>query len=138
MSGGISRVEVDDGGGELVELGLAVGVDGGLPGVEQHLGLEHEAVAHDPDLRPIAEDLAQTAEEVGAVARQLLHLLGERHVQARAEVGDPGLAVLVALLGGAERVFERGELPAQRGDLLVQHVDLGQRARRRLLLGHAS
>ncbi len=42
----------------------------------------------------------------------------------------PGLRFLVALLRGIERLFQRGELPAQRADLLVQHLDLGQRPRR--------
>ena len=36
----------------------------------------------------VAEDLAQAAEEVGAVARQLLHPLGERDVEPAAEIGD--------------------------------------------------
>ncbi len=45
------------------------------------------------------------------------------------------LRVLVALLGDLERLFERAELAAQRRDLLVEHLDLRQRAQRHLLLG---
>ena len=39
-----------------------------------------------------------------------------------------GLALLVALLGGVQRLFERGELAAQRRDLLVEQLDLRERA----------
>ena len=39
------------------------------------------------------------------------------------------------LLGHFERLFERAELAAQRRDLLVEHLDLGERAQRNLLLG---
>ena len=61
----------------------ASGLQLGLAGAEEHLGLEHEAVADDADVRAVAEDLAQAAEEVRAVARELLHPLGQRHVEAR-------------------------------------------------------
>ena len=44
------------------------------------------------------------------------------------------LRFLVLLLGGVERLFDRGELAAQRRDLLVEHFDLRQRARGDLLL----
>ena len=37
-------------------------------------------------------------------------------------------------LGGAERVLERGDLPAQRADLLIEDFDLRHRARGRRLL----
>ena len=43
--------------------------------LEQHLGLEHEAVADDPHVRALAQHVAQPAEEVAPVVRQLLHLL---------------------------------------------------------------
>ena len=45
-----------------------------------------------------------------------------------------GLRFLVLLLGGVERLFDRGELAAQRRDLLIEHLDLRQRARGELLL----
>ena len=45
------------------------------------------------------------------------------------------LRFLVALLRGVERLFERRQLPAQRADLLVQDLDLRQRARRNRFLG---
>ena len=64
-------------------------------GGEQHLRLEDETVADDADVGAVAEDLAEAPEEVGAVARQLLDALGERDVEAPAEVGDLGLALLV-------------------------------------------
>ena len=75
------------------------------------------------------------AEEVGAVARQLLHALGQRDVEPLAEIGDARLRILVALLRDVERRFERAELAPQRGDLLVEHLDLRQRPQRDLLLG---
>ena len=83
------------------------GLQHGLAGVEEHFRLEHEAVADDADVGPVAEDRAQPAEEVGAVARQFLHALRQRHVEPLAEIGDAGLRFLVALLGGVERLFER-------------------------------
>ena len=45
------------------------------------------------------------------------------------------LRFLVALLGDFERLLERAELAAQRRDLLVEHLDLRQRAQRDALLG---
>ena len=72
----------------------------------------------------VAEDLAQPAEEVGAVAVELLHALRQRDVEALAEIGDLVLALLVARFGGVERVLQRGDLPAQRRDLLVEQLDL--------------
>ena len=120
--------------GELVELGAAFGPQRRLAGIEEHFRLEHEAIADDADVRPVAEDVAQLAEEVRAVARQFLHALRQRDVQALAEVGDVKLRVLFLLLGGAERVFERGDLAAQRADLLIEDFDLRDGARGRLLL----
>ncbi len=118
----------------FVDLAAAFGLQVGLAGVEEHFRLQHEAVADDAHVGPVAEDLAQLAEEVGAVLGQLLHLLRQRHVEALAEVGDLGLRVLDVLLGGIERLLERGELAAQRGDLLVEDFDLRQRLGGELLL----
>ena len=98
-------VEVEQRAGELVELGAALRAEHRLAGVEEHFGLEHEAVADDADVRPVAEDLAQPAEEVGAIAREFLHPLGQRHVEPLAEIGDPGLGLLVLLLRGVERLL---------------------------------
>ena len=97
------------------------------PALEQHLGLEHEAVADDADVGPVAEDLAQPPEEIRAVAGELLHPLRQRDVEPAAEVGDLGLAIPCRALGGRERLLDRGELAAQRRDLLVEQLDLGQR-----------
>src|SRR5262245_19787391 len=120
---------------EAVELGPAFGlVERGLAGVEEHLRLEHEAIADDADVGPIAENGAQPSEEVGTVPRQLLHALGQSHVQPLPEIGDAALRVLVLLLAGVQRRFERGELAAQRRDLLIEHLDLGQRPRGEPLL----
>ena len=105
-----------------------------MAGVEEHFGLEHEAVADDADVRPVAEDVAQLAEKVRAVARQFLHALRQRQVQPLAEIGEAQLRVLVLLLGSAERIFERADLLAQRADLLIEVLDLRHGARRRFLL----
>ena len=121
-------LQLEHGLGELVELDLAFAVDLVGAGREQHFRLEDEAVADDPDVRAVAENFAQPPEEVGAIARQLLDALGQRHVQAAAEIGDLRLALLVVLLGGVEGVFERGDLAAQRRDLLVEQFDLGESA----------
>ena len=80
---------------------------------EQHRGFEHEAVADDADVGPRAENLAQAAEEVGAVARELLHLLRQRDVEPLAEIGDLGLRFAVGGLRGVERLLDRRELLAQ-------------------------
>ena len=77
---------------------------------------------------------AQAAEEVGAVAGELLHPLRQRDVEPAAEVGDRAWLSLSRDFRGVERLLQRGELAAQRRDLLVQKLDLRQRPRRRLLL----
>ena len=86
---------------------------------EQHFRLEDEAVADDADARPVAEDLAQAAEEIGAVTGELLHLLRESDIEARAEIGDFRLRFDVRFLRGVERLLDGGELAAQRRDLLI-------------------
>ena len=58
-----------------------------------------------------------------------MHALGERHIESLAESGDPVLRFLVSLLAGVERFLQRGELASQRRDLLVEHLNLRQRAR---------
>ena len=115
---------------ELVELGAAARLHHGRAGIEEHLRLEHEAVADHADVRPVAEDRAQPAEEFGAEARQFLHALRQREIEPLAEIGDARLRLLVLAFGGFQRAFDRGKLAAQRGDLLVQQLDLRQRARR--------
>src|SRR5262245_65520691 len=73
---------------EPVELGPAFGlVERGLAGVEEHLRLEHEAIADDADVGPIAENGAQPSAEVGTVAPKLLHAVGQRHRAPPAENG---------------------------------------------------
>ncbi len=63
--------------GELVELALAVRVDLFGAGGKQDFRLEDEAVADDPDIGALRQDLAQAAEEVGAVTRQFLDPLDQ-------------------------------------------------------------
>ena len=116
-------------GRDLVEFGHALGFEIGLAGIEEHLGLEHEAVADDADIGAIAEDISQAAKEIGAIARKLLDLLGERDVQPRSEIGDSRLCVLFAGLRRLERGFDRRELATQGRDLLVERIDLRQRLR---------
>src|SRR5262249_1137156 len=77
---------------------------------------------------PVAQDGAEPAEELRAIAGKLLHALGEREVQSLSQVGQTGLRVLVALLRDVERGLERGDLPPQRADLLIEQLDLGERA----------
>src|SRR5205807_6846147 len=100
-----------------------------LSGIEEHLGLEHETVADDANVRAVAQNGAQPAKEFRTVARQFLHPLRQCDIEALAEIGYPPLRFLVALFRSLERSFQRRELSAQRADLLVQHLDLRQRAR---------
>src|SRR6476661_1124104 len=94
--------------GERVELGATLGlVEGGFAGIEKYFRLEYEAVPDDADIGPVAENRTQPSEEVGPIPRQLLHPLGERHVETLAEVGDARLRVLVLLLGRIEGLLER-------------------------------
>ena len=54
---------------------------------------------------------------------------GQSQIEPLAELGDTALGVFIFLFGGIERLFKRGELAAQRSDLLVENFDLSQRAR---------
>src|SRR5690606_29662485 len=87
--------------------------------------LEDEAVAHDPNVGAALENLAQAAEEVGSVAREILYALGKGEVEAAAEIGDLRAALLIARLGGIQSLLERGDLRAQRRQLLVEERHLG-------------
>ena len=128
-------VQIDQRGCELIQLGAALGQQQGLTGVKKYFRLEHETVADDADIGAIAQNGAQAAEEFRTVARQFLHALRQRDVQALAEIGDAALRFLVALFGDFQRFLERRKLAAQRADLLVQHLDLGERARGHRLFG---
>ena len=66
MSCGICFSSSIERAGELVEFGAPVRLEHGLAGIEEHLRLEHEAVADHADVGPVAEDLAQPSEEFGA------------------------------------------------------------------------
>ena len=134
ISGGISFSSWISASASFFISVLSGRVDVGGARGKQHLRLEDEAVADDADVLAVGEDLAQPPEEVGAVAVEFLHPLGKRHVQPLAEIGDLGVGFLVALFRGVERVLERGDLPAQRRDLLVEQLDLGKRPGADLLL----
>ena len=105
--------DLGQGGGELGDLRFALGVELGGPGCEQHLGLEHEPVADDADARVIAEDLAQPAEELRTILRQLLDPRRQGQVQPPAEIGD-----LDPLFGGLG--FRRLEQGADALELFLQ------------------
>ena len=96
--------------------------------------MEHEPIAYHADVRPGAKDLPQAAEKVRAIAIELLNLLRKRDVEPLAEVGDLRLQFLVRRLRCGERILDRRELLTERGDLLVEHVNLGKSLRRYLLL----
>src|SRR6266849_4491330 len=127
--------EIEERDRELVEFAAALGVEDRGAGVEEQLGLEHEAVAYDPDIGPCPENLPQLAEKVGAIARQFLHALGQRYIEPLAQVGDAGLRLLVALFRRVEGLLDRRQLAAQRRDLLIEDFDLGQRPRTDAFLG---
>src|SRR5271170_5501832 len=61
---------------------------------KQHLRLEHKTVADYPDIRAIAEDLAQSAEELVTIAGELLDFVDERQIEALAKLDDLPLLVL--------------------------------------------
>src|SRR5919198_1057289 len=103
-------------------------VERGPPRVEKHFRLEHKTVADDANVGAIAENGAQSSEEVGTVSREFLHPLRERYVQPLAQVGNAALRFLVLFLAGFECRFERPKLAAQRRNLLIEHLDLRQRA----------
>ena len=103
-------------------------------GGEQHFRLEDETIANHADVRAVAEDLVEAAEEVGPIERQLLDLLGEGDIEALAEIGDLRLVLLVLLLRDVEVGLDGRQLLAQRVDLLIEQVDLGQRLLADLLL----
>ena len=56
----------------LVEFGAAFGLEIGLAGVEEHLGLQHETVADHTHVRAVTEDLTKLAKEIGTVALQFV------------------------------------------------------------------
>src|SRR5205814_10489792 len=111
-----------------VELGASTLLKNSLAGIEENFRLEHETIADNADVRTIAEDRTQAAEKFRTEAGQFLHTLRQREVEALPEIGDARLRFLVLAFGGFERAFERGELAAQRGDLLIEQFDLRHRA----------
>ena len=94
--------------GELRQALVALRLQPVGGGGEQHLGLEDEAVADDGEVAPLAQHLAEPAEELGAVGGELLDLGGERHVEALAEVGDGDLLLLALELRGLQGLFDAG------------------------------
>ena len=86
-----------------IELGFCGLAELGAAGREQDFGLEDKAVADDADIGAVADDLAQAAEELGTVARQLLHLARQRGVEAAPEIDDLALLFLGLGLGQLQR-----------------------------------
>src|ERR1700738_1055657 len=82
-------VEIDQRGRELVEFGAPFGQQQGLPGVEENLRLEHETVADDANIGPVAENRTQPSKKLRRIARQFLSPL--RPV-ARARPARPAAA----------------------------------------------
>ncbi len=120
--------------GQFVEFGASIRAQRGGAAIEEDFGLKHEAVADHVNVGPIAQDVAQFAEKVGTIARQFLHALGQRHVEPLPEIGDAQLRRAFLFLRGAKRILQRGDLPAQRANLLVEVFDLSQCPGRRLFL----
>ena len=77
--------------GELVQITAAGRRQRGLAGGEQHLGLEHEAVAHHFDVGIIGEHFAQAAKEVAGVFLQFLDPLQQLLLQGAVQRLDPAL-----------------------------------------------
>src|SRR5271170_565313 len=104
------------------ELFLRIISEVGASWRKQHLRLEHEAVADYPDIRAIAEDLAQSAEKLGTIAGELLDFVDERQIEPLAKFDDLPLLVLDLGFGDIEGCRNARELVAQRGDLGIQLV----------------
>ena len=128
MSSGICFSRSSSAFATRVELRHAFRLQLRAAGVEEHFRLEDEAVADDAHVRPVAEDLPQPAEEIRAIARKFLHALRQRDVEPLAKLGEAGLRFFLAFVGDVERRFQRAELAAQRCDLLIECLDLRQRA----------
>src|SRR5262249_9051412 len=126
-------LQFDQRAGDLVELDPALRLQIGPGGVEKHFGLQHEAVAHHTHVRTVAEDLTKLSEKIRTVALEFVYSLRQREIEPLTELGDARLRFLVFPFGGVERLLDRGELPAQRGNLLIEHLDLRQSARGDLL-----
>ena len=77
MSRGDLLGDSDQGVRQACDLRRALGLQSCRGRGEEHFRLEHEAVADDPDVGIVAQDLAQAAEELRAVASQLLHPGGQ-------------------------------------------------------------
>ena len=75
-----TRHDIPQNAGEFRELVFAFITQLIGPAAEQHLGLEHEPVADDREVRSIAQDLPQAAEKFGAVGGELFHFCRERQV----------------------------------------------------------
>ena len=121
--GGNCPRDINESPGKLGQLALAGLLPGRRAGGEQHFRLENESVADDSDVGTGADRLAQPAEELGAVARQFLHLAGQGGVEPAAEVGDLELLLAPAGLGGVEGGGEARQFGAQRGDFGAQGLD---------------
>ena len=106
----------------------------GGAGRKQNFRFKHEAVADDADILAILQQLPQSPKEVRAIALQLLHLLRQRRIEARAEILDRLVAFGAFLFCRVERVAQARDLPAQRNELLIQKIDFRERFIRDVLL----
>src|SRR5689334_3095469 len=88
-------LEFDDRGCDFVEFGATFRLQIGPAGVEEYFGLKDEAVADDANVRPVAENLAQLAEEIRTVSRELLKMLGERNIQALTKLADTCFGIFI-------------------------------------------
>ncbi len=109
---------------ELAQFRLAFRRNRGFAGTEQHFGLEHEPVAHHAHIRAAFQHRPELAEEIRTVTAEVLHALRKGDVQPAAEVGNLRLALRVLGLRGLQRLLERADLLAQRGQLLVEQCHL--------------
>ena len=99
--GGDLFFQLEQGVGDLVELGPAFRLEIRLAGIEEDLGLQDETVPDDTDVGAIAEDFTQLAEEIRAVALEFVDALGQCEVEPLAQFGDAALGILVLLFGAS-------------------------------------
>ncbi len=84
-----------------------------------------EAVANHGDIGAAFQNFAKPPEEVGAVAGQVLHTLGQCQIEAAAKVGNLGAGLGIAGFRGFQGSLKRANLGPQRRQLLVEQGHLG-------------
>ena len=76
----------------------------------------------DADIFAVRKNFTQASEEIRTIAVQLLHTLGQRHVEAAAEVGDLGITVL-AVTEAAGRLAVEVEIGGRDGPEPTRYGD---------------